>query len=121
MFAPHHKISNLIAFVDNNGQQLDGYVRDVLDSGDLTAKFGAFGWNTAAVNGHDVAEICAAITAAKSQSDKPTAIILHTIKGYGAPFAEGKEFNHSMSVTAENLAEAVAAIRGNASALSGGI
>jgi transketolase len=112
MFAAHYKLSNLVALVDWNKQQLGGYTKDVLDAGDLGAKFRAFGWFTQTVDGHDVAAIRGAIRAAKAEPERPGAIILDTIKGYGASFAEGLEANHSMSVTPELLEEAVAAIRG---------
>jgi transketolase len=117
MFAAHHKAANLIAFVDWNKQQLGGYVKDVLDTGNLGEKFRAFGWFTQDVDGHDVAAIRAAIRAAKAETDRPSAIILDTVKGKGCTFAEGVEANHSMTVTPALADGAIAAIRARIAAL----
>jgi transketolase len=112
MFANHHKIDNLIAFVDYNKQQLDGYTKDVMDLGDIGAKFEAFGWYTQTVNGHSIPEVLRAVRNAKNHDGGPRAIILNTIKGYGATFAEGKEKNHHMSFGAKELAEALESAAG---------
>ncbi|MDR0812615.1 MAG: transketolase [Oscillospiraceae bacterium] len=110
MFAAHHKLGNLVAFVDWNKQQLDGYTENVMANGSFEEKLRAFGWNAVTVNGHDTAAIFAAITAAKEDTNKPSAIILDTVKGKGAFFAEGVEFNHSMSVSGEQAERAIAEI-----------
>jgi len=111
IFAPHHKLSNLIAFVDNNKKQLDGTTDEVMNLGDLGAKFNAFGWFTQTVNGHDVDAVKAAIQAAKLETARPSAIILDTIKGYGCTFAENAASNHSMPCAKEDVEAAIAAIR----------
>ena len=111
IFAPHHKLSNLIAFVDNNKKQLDGPTDEVMNLGDLGAKFNAFGWFTQTVNGHDVDAVKAAIQAAKLETARPSAIILDTIKGYGCTFAENAASNHSMPCSKEDVAAAIAVIR----------
>ena len=53
MFAAHHKVDNLIATVDYNGQQIDGGLEDVMSLGDLAGKWKAFGWLVLEMNGHD--------------------------------------------------------------------
>ena len=110
LFAAHNKLDHLIAFVDRNGQQLDGYVKNVLDTGDLAEKFRAFGWFTQEVDGHDCGAIQAAVQAAKEHEGEPCMIVLHTVKGYGCTFAEGIEANHHMSFTEEQIEEATAAV-----------
>ena len=107
MFASHHKVGGLIAFVDWNKQQLDGFTRDVMDLGNLSGKFEAFGWHTQTVDGHNLSKIKAAVIEAKLVTDKPSAIILDTIKGYGCDFAEGKEGNHHMTFSQEQIEKAV--------------
>ncbi len=97
MFAAHHKLDNLIMFVDYNKQQLDGNTKDVLDMGDLVEKFSSFGFNTVMVNGHDVEAIYDAIETAKTQPGKPICIVLDTIKGYGCSQAEGVVPNHHIA------------------------
>ena len=80
MFANHYKLSNLIAFIDNNRQQLDGYTKDVMDIGDITGKLRSFGWFTQEIDGHNITQIHEAVTAAKENTEKPSAIILNTKK-----------------------------------------
>jgi len=122
-FASHHKLSRLIALVDVNKQQLDGYTKNVQNAGSIAERFAACGWRVINVDGHDTAAIWTAVKKAKEkavESDreltdpgesratgKPCAIILDTQKGRGAYFAEGIEFNHSMPVSAENLNAAI--------------
>jgi len=106
MFAAHHKLDNLIAFVDCNKQQLDGYTKDVLDMGDIGEKFKAFGWFVQKVDGHDTGAILDAVEAAKAHKGSPSVIILDTIKGYGT-FAAGLENNHRMSLTKEQIEDAI--------------
>ena len=106
MFAAHHKLDNLIAFVDCNKQQLDGYTKDVLDMGDIGEKFKAFGWFVQKVDGHDTGAILDAVEAAKAHKGSPSVIILDTIKGYGT-FAAGLENNHHMSLTKEQIEDAI--------------
>ena len=108
LFASHFKLDNLIAFVDYNGQQLDGYTRDVMDLGDIAAKFESFGWQAQSINGHDLEAIQAAIGNAKKVAGQPSVIVLNTIKGKGCSFAEGILNNHHMAFTAEQAGAAVA-------------
>lgn len=96
-FAAHFKLDNLIAFVDMNLQQLDGWTEDVLDMGDMGKKFEAFGWFTQTVDGHSTEEILKAVAAAKANRGRPSMIILRTVKGKGCDFAEGKDGNHHMN------------------------
>jgi transketolase len=107
MFAAHHKLDRLIAFIDWNKQQLDGFTKDVMDLGDIGGKFSAFGWHTQTVDGHDPGKIKAAISEAKLAADKPSAIILDTVKGYGCDFAEGIAGNHHMNFTSEQIDAAI--------------
>lgn len=110
MFAAAKGISNITAFTDFNKQQLDGYVKDILDLGDLTAKWKAFGWFTQEVDGHNIEELDKAVDAAAAQKEKPSMIVMNTIKGKGCNFAEGVEKNHSMAFNLEKAKEAIAAL-----------
>jgi transketolase len=110
LFASFQKLSNLVAFTDYNKQQLDGFSKDILDLGDLTAKWAAFGWFAQEVDGHDVAAIDAAIEKALVQKEKPSMIVMNTIKGKGCNFAEGVEKNHSMMFDMNKAKEAIAAL-----------
>jgi transketolase len=107
LFAVQQRLSHLIAFIDNNRQQSDGYTRDICEMGDFVQKFTDFGWFSQNVDGHDVARIYDAIIKAKQQNEKPSMIVLNTVKGKGCGFAEGKPSNHSMSITKEQMVETV--------------
>jgi len=108
MYASAKNINNLIWFVDWNKQQLDGNTEDVLDMGDLQKKFESFGFNAVVVNGHCVKTIDEAIDAAKAVTDKPSVIILDTIKGYGCSSAEGVIPNHHINFKPGQLDEDIA-------------
>ena len=90
MSSSHYKLNNVIAFVDFNGLQIDGEVKDVMNVTPIKDKFEAFGWNTVEINGHDFNEIGEAIKKAKESIDKPTVIIAKTIKGKGVSFMENQ-------------------------------
>jgi transketolase len=113
LFAAFHKLSNLIVFTDYNKQQLDGFTKDILDMGNLAAKWESFDWFTQEVDGHDIAALDAVIEKALAQKEKPSMIIMHTIKGKGCNFAEGVEKNHSMAFDMEKAGEAIAALMEN--------
>jgi transketolase len=110
LFASFHKLSNLVAFTDYNKQQLDGFTKDILDLGDLAAKWEAFGWFTQKVDGHDIAALDGAVKKALEEKEKPSMIVMNTIKGKGCNFAEGVEKNHSMAFDMEKAKEAIAAL-----------
>ena len=109
-FAAHYKLDNLVCLVDNNGRQLDGAVADVMSHGKgIGAKFDAFGWNVIDVaDGNDVEQIYNALEQAKACKGKPTCLILNTVKGKGATFAEPSGA-HSSQPTKEQWDEAIAA------------
>jgi len=107
MFANHQHLSNLIAFVDDNKQEVDGFTRQINDLGDLPAKFSAFGWFVQKVDGHDVQAIHQAVENAQAQSDRPAVIVLDTVKGRGVSFWEGNPVNHNIPINKEQLASAL--------------
>ena len=80
MSAAHYKLDNLIAFVDNNGLQIDGNIDDVLSPNPIDAKFAAFGWHVQVIDGHDFAQIADAVKAAKAAAGKPSVIVAKTVK-----------------------------------------
>lgn len=120
MFAYARKLDNLILFVDNNKKQLDGYVKDILDTGDIAAKFEAFGFHTLRINGNNVDEVLAAIEECYATSGVPHAIILDTVKGSGIKEVEETMSNHSMYVTPETCDRWLALLNAELSELEGG-
>jgi len=108
IFAAHHKLNNLIAFTDWNGQQIDGKVEEVGGLGDLAGKWSAFGWNVVTVeDGHDCDQIIAAIDIAKA-SDKPSMILLKTEMGHGVDFMAGTHKWHGKAPSEEQRDAALA-------------
>jgi len=110
MFAASHKVDNLISTIDWNGQQIDGKTKDVMDLGDIHAKFEAFGWTTLEMNGNDMDEVLAGLDKARSLTGqgKPVAIMMHTIMGKGVDFMEGDHHWHGVAPNDEQLAKALA-------------
>jgi len=117
MLAAHKKLDNLIVFCDYNKKQLDGWLEEVLDMGDLAEKFRAFGFFTQFVNGHDTAAIADAVEKARNytvitdneERRCPSMIILDTVKGRGCTFAEDVYANHHIAFDQEQMAEALKA------------
>jgi transketolase len=107
-FAGHNRLENLIAFCDENGKQLDGFTKDILDLGDIACKFGCFGWHVQNVNGQDVGEIHDAIQAAKAAPGQPHMIVLHTVKGAGVKAVEDMFSNHHIVVSPQLADDAIA-------------
>lgn len=105
MCAAQQKVDHLIAFVDCNKQQLDGFTKNINDLGDIGSKFESFGWHEQTIDGHSVEEIYNAIKEAKENKGKPSVIVLDTIKGKGCGFAEGVLNNHHMNVSKEQMEE----------------
>lgn len=110
MYAPHHKIDNLIATVDVNGQQIDGPTEEVMSLGDLRAKWEAFGWHVIESKGNDMASIVASLQEAKSLTGKgkPIMNLMSTEMGYGVDFMVGTHKWHGIAPNDEQLASALA-------------
>ncbi len=106
MFAAHHKIDNLIATIDRNGQQIDGPTAVVMSLGDLGAKFSAFGWEVMELNGNEMSEVVKGLEHAKSLSGKgkPVCILMETVMGKGVDFMEGTHEWHGIAPNDKQLA-----------------
>lgn len=110
MFAAHHGIDNLIATVDVNGQQIDGSTSQVMNLGDLRAKWEAFGWLVLDMEGHNMDAILATLHEAKmlSGNGKPICILMKTQMGKGVDFMEGTHEWHGIAPNNDQLANALA-------------
>jgi transketolase len=111
MAAAHYSLGNLVAFTDYNKQQIDGYTSEIMELEDLDAKWRSFGWHTLRVNGHDFAELDAAVSAAEQETEQPSMIIMDTIKSLGYIPGEGLRSNHNIPVPYETGLEAIEALR----------
>ena len=117
MFASHKKLDNLIIFIDNNNLQIDGTMDEVNSPYPIPEKFEAFGWHTVEIDGHDFDQIEKAVEEAKSVKDKPTAVIMHTVKGKGVSFMEDQVGWHGVAPNAEQYENAMNELKAQYSAL----
>ncbi len=113
MCGAHYQLDNIIAFTDYNKAQLDGPPEKIMGLEPLKLKWESFGWHTQEVDGHDVEAIYNAVISAKEVKDKPSMIILHTVKGKGAYFCEGKIESHNMPITREQYEKALELLDSN--------
>ncbi len=107
MFGGNQPLDNLIAFIDNNKLQIDGPTKEINDVEPISDKWKAFKWDVHSVDGHSVEEIINALKKAKETKNKPSLIILNTIKGKGVAFSENLVSSHNMAVTEEQWKQAV--------------
>ena len=112
MSAAHYNLDNLTAFVDNNGLQIDGDIKDVMNPGPIDKKFEAFGWNVLKINGHNYDEIRNAIAQAKNTKGQPTVVVCSTVKGKGVSFMENNAGWHGNAPNKEQCEQALKEIGG---------
>lgn len=110
-FAPHHQLDNLIAFIDLNGQQIDGPTKKVMNNRDLKAKYKAFGWTVMEIKeGNNMDEVVKGLRKAKRLTGKgsPVMVLLYTEMGAGVDFMMGTHKWHGTAPNDEQLAAALA-------------
>ncbi|MFA5880097.1 MAG: transketolase [Candidatus Margulisiibacteriota bacterium] len=101
MTAAHYEIDNLTAIVDQNGMQIDGLTKDVMNIEPLADKWKAFGWEVISIDGHNFKAISDALDKARTIKAKPTIILANTIKGKGVSFMEHSLKFHGSAPTLE--------------------
>ncbi len=119
-FASHYKLDNLCLIIDNNGLQIDGAVKDVMNIMPYASKLKAFGWNVIQIDGHNIEEILGAFEKAKATKNKPTAIVAKTIKGKGVSFMENQASWHGKAPNEEQYKLAIAELTEYKKSLEGG-
>ncbi|MCA8829833.1 transketolase [Hymenobacter pini] len=109
MYAPHHKVDNLIAFVDRNGQQIDGPTDKIGGLGDLRAKFEAFNWRVLETDGNQFETLLPTIEEAQSLlgQGQPILVLMDTQMGYGVDFMMGSHKWHGVAPNDEQLEKAL--------------
>lgn len=113
MFAGAKHVDNLISTIDYNRQQIDGTTDQVMDLGDLKAKFESFMWKVIVIkNGNDMQQVLDGMAEAKAQTGKgmPVCVILTTEMGYGVDFMQGTNKYHGAVLSADDLPKALAQI-----------
>jgi len=110
MLAAHHRLSNLVAIVDLNGQQALGYTKDVLSLDPLAARWRAFGWDVLEVDGHDVSGLTRAIESPLSRAGAPRVLVARTVFGHGVSFMESQVKWHYMPMSQADFDDALKGI-----------
>ncbi|MCB2377187.1 transketolase [Hymenobacter sp. BT635] len=109
MYAPHCKVDNLIAIVDRNGQQIDGSTDEIMNLGNLRAKFEAFGWRVLETDGNDFEKLVPTLEEAGQLSGQgqPTMILMDTQMGFGVDYMMGTHKWHGTAPNDEQLEKAL--------------
>jgi transketolase len=107
MAASHYRLANLTVIVDHNKISQSGRVEELVRIDPLADKWRAFGFEVREIDGHDMAQVVDALDALPLDSDRPTALIAHTVKGKGVSFAENTYLWHSNNVNDETYERAL--------------
>jgi transketolase len=107
MEAGHFHLDNVIAIVDCNRLQIDGWVKDVMQVEPLAEKYAAFGWETMRIDGHDMRQVVDALEKAMAVEGKPVVILADTIKGKGVSFMQDQAGWHGKSPNRDELTAAL--------------
>jgi len=108
LFAPHHKLDNLVVIIDYNKIQSLGRVKEVIDLDPLADKWRAFGWAVREINGHDMQVVEDAVMHVPYEAGRPSCIVAHTVKGKGVSFMEDKLLWHYRAPLGEDMVKALA-------------
>lgn len=119
MFASHYHLDNLCVIVDNNGLQIDGDVAKVMSPYPIDAKLEAFGFHVRMIDGHDFDSIEQALNEAKTITGKPSAIVMHTVKGKDVSFMENNAGWHGVAPNDAQYEQAMAELKEKLTALEG--
>lgn len=111
MSAPKYELDNLVAILDYNKAQIDGFTKDVMDLEPLGPKLEAFNWHVITIDGHDIGAFLRALEEAEGVTGKPTFIIAHTVKGKGVSFMEGEVDWHGIAPKPEEAERAIEELR----------
>ncbi len=111
MFSSKYKLSNLIAILDRNNIQIDGFTEDVMPLENVKAKWESFGWFVIDVDGNNIEAFIDACAMAKAIENKPVMIIAHTIPGKGVDFMENDFHWHGKAPDKEQAKKALHELR----------
>ncbi|HCU35345.1 MAG TPA: transketolase [Armatimonadetes bacterium] len=109
MTAAHRRLGKVLAIVDNNGLQIDGFVKDVKGVEPLADKWSSFGWDVRVVDGHDFGSLLPVLESVKEKPlvDVPTMVIARTVKGKGVSIFENQAKYHGVAPSDDELARAL--------------
>jgi transketolase len=110
MFAAHHRLSNLTAIVDLNGQQALGYTKDVMNLPRMADRWRAFGWDTHEVNGHNIFEMTSAMESCARGARAPHVLLAKTVFGKGVSFMQNEIKWHYLPMNDAEYAQALSEV-----------
>lgn len=108
MAAAHYRLDNVTVFLDHNGFQIDGPVREVMSPEPVVDKWRAFGWDVQVIDGHNMSEILQAVEKARAVKGKPQMIVAETVKGKGVSFMENRVEWHGVAPKPDDVERALA-------------
>lgn len=108
MAAAHYRLDNVTVFLDHNGFQIDGPVREVMSPEPVVDKWRAFGWDVQVIDGHNMSEILQAVEKARAVKGKPQMIVAETVKGKGVSFMENRVEWHGVAPKPDEVERALA-------------
>jgi transketolase len=114
MFAAHHRLANLTAIIDLNGQQALGYTKDVLSLSPMAARWRAFGWDVHEVDGHDVAGLQRTIAGLDTTTGPPHVLVARTVFGKGVSYMERQIKWHYWPMSEDEYRQALTEIEASA-------
>lgn len=104
--ATHHRVDNLVVFVDANGLQIGGATSAVMNMEPIAGRFAAFGWETREIDGNDMGQVVACLDALPIGCGAPVVVVARTVKGKGIGFTEGTVASHYWKPSPEKLERA---------------
>ncbi|MBF0312098.1 MAG: transketolase [Oligoflexia bacterium] len=102
MFAAHHKLTNMIAIIDNNKISMLDFTKKIIGEDSWCEKFQSFGWEVARVDGHNIEQLYSILKSWEVEGDRPRVLIADTIKGRMIPGIENQPLSHVMSISEES-------------------
>jgi transketolase len=120
MFAAHHRLANLVAIVDANGQQALGHTRDVMDISPIAERWRAFGWDTHEVDGHNTGALESILSSLDTESGPPHVLVADTTFGKGVSYMESRIAWHYWPMSDEQYGEAVEELERDARSVPSG-
>jgi transketolase len=108
MFAAHHRLANLIAIIDLNGQQALGYTENVMSLSPMADRWRAFKWDVHEVDGHDVAGMAATVAGLDTRAGAPHVLVARTVFGKGVSFMERQIKWHYWPMSDDEYRQALA-------------
>ena len=111
--AAKFSLTNLIAIIDRNRLQMDGFTEEIMPMGSISDKFRAFGWDVLEMNGHNMLDIILTLEKARlGEAHKPVCIVANTVKGKGVSYMENVRQWHGKAPNEQEYKQAIFEIKG---------